>query len=52
VRSGIERVFGHWKRSLGYRRVRYLGIVRNRLELELKCVVWNLRRWVNLAPAA
>jgi IS5 family transposase len=49
VRSGIEKVFGHWKRSLGYRRVRYLGLIRNRLEL--KCVVWNLRRWVNLAPA-
>lgn len=52
VRSGIEKVFGHWKRSLGYRRVRYLGILRNRLELELKCVVWNLRRWVNLTPVA
>ncbi len=52
VRSGIEKVFGHWKRGLGYRRVRHLGIRRNRLELELKCVVWNLRRWVNLTPAA
>lgn len=52
VRARIEGVFGHWKRSLGYRRVRYLGLLRNRLELEFRCVVWNLRRWVNLAATA
>lgn len=52
VRARIEGVFGHWKRSLGYRRVRYMGLLRNRLELEFKCVVWNLRRWVNLAATA
>lgn len=51
IRSGIEKVFGHWKRSLGYRRVRYVGRDPNRLELELKCMVWNLKRWVNLARA-
>ncbi len=52
VRSRIEGVFGHRKRSLGYRRGRYLGLLRNRLELEFKCVAWNFRRWVNLAAAA
>ena len=52
VRARIEGVFGHWKRSLGYRRVRYMGLLRNRLELEFKCVVWNLRRWANLAARA
>lgn len=51
IRSGIEKIFGHWKRSLGYRRVRYLGWARNRLELEFKCVVWNLKRWVNVSAA-
>lgn len=51
IRSGIEKIFGHWKRSLGYRRVRYVGWARNRLELELKCVVWNLKRWVNVSAA-
>ena len=49
IRCGIEKIFGHWKRSLGYRRVRYVGHEPNRLELEFKCVVWNFKRWVNLA---
>ena len=51
IRSGIEKIFGHWKRNLGYRRGRYVGWARNRLELELKCVVWNLKRWVNVSAA-
>lgn len=51
VRSAIEKIFGHWKRTLGYRRVRYVGWARNRLELEFKCVVWNLKRWVNVSAA-
>lgn len=49
IRSGIEKIFGHWKRNWGYRRVRYVGWARNRLELEFKCVVWNLKRWVNVS---
>lgn len=56
--TGDERMVvadkAYWSRprSLGHRRVRYLGIRRNRLEFELQCVVCNLRRWVNLVPAA
>jgi IS5 family transposase len=44
VRCGIEKIFGWWKRCTGYRRVRYVGWARNRLELEFKCVCWNLKR--------
>ncbi len=44
MRSGIERVFGWWKRSLGYRRVRCVGRERNRLELELKSLGLNIKR--------
>ncbi|HMO66108.1 MAG TPA: IS5 family transposase [Verrucomicrobiota bacterium] len=51
IRSGIEKIFGPWKRNLGYRRVRYVGWARNRLELEFKGVVWNLKRWVNVSAA-
>ena len=51
IRCGIEKIFGHWKRTLGYRRVRYVGCDPNRLELEFKCLVWNLKRWVSLAEA-
>lgn len=51
IRSGIEKIVGHWKRSLGCRRVRHVGWARNRLELEFKCVVWNWKRWVNVRAA-
>lgn len=50
-RRNIERIFGHWKRCLGYRTVRYLGLVKNQLELTLKAVTYNLRRLVTLATA-
>ena len=47
----IERIFGHWKRCQGYRIVRYIGLVKNQLELTLKAVTYNLRRLVTLATA-
>jgi IS5 family transposase len=51
IRCQIEKVFGWWKRCSGYRRVRYVGRERNRLELEFKCVCWNLKRLTNLIAA-
>jgi len=50
-RRQIERIFGHWKRCQHYRIVRYLGLVKNQLELTLKAVTYNLRRLVSLALA-
>ncbi|ODU25206.1 MAG: hypothetical protein ABS95_00300 [Verrucomicrobia bacterium SCN 57-15] len=44
VRGGIERIFAHWKKWQDYRRVRYLGLARNQLELTLKAVAYNLKR--------
>jgi len=49
VRCQIEKVFGWWKRSAGYRRVRYVGKEANRLELEFKSISWNLKRLVTLS---
>jgi len=51
IRCKIEKVFGWWKRSTGCRRVRYVGREANRLELEFKCVCWNLKRLANLSAA-
>jgi transposase, IS5 family len=51
IRCQIEKVFGWWKRSTGYRRVRYVGREPNRLELEFKCVCWNLKRLTTLIAA-
>jgi IS5 family transposase len=44
VRRNIERIFAHFKQWQGYRRVRYLGLARNQLELTLKAVAYNLKR--------
>ena len=51
VRAGIEKIFGHWQRVLGRRRMRYVGLLKSTLELQLKSVAWNLRRLVNLCAA-
>jgi IS5 family transposase len=48
VRRNIERIFGYLKQWQGYRRVRYLGLVKNQLELTLKAVAYNLKRLVNI----
>jgi IS5 family transposase len=44
VRQQIERIFAHLKHWQRYRRVRYLGLARNQLELTLKAVAYNLKR--------
>lgn len=44
IRSAVERVFGTFKRSYGYRRVRYRGLQANLLQLRLLCIAFNLRK--------
>jgi IS5 family transposase len=51
VRGGIERIFAHWKQWQHYRRVRYLGLARNQLELTLKAVAYNLKRLAGILTA-
>jgi hypothetical protein len=51
VRAGIENIFGHWKRVLGWRRMRYLGHAKGTLELQPKSMAWNLKRLVTLCAA-
>lgn len=51
IRCRIEQVFGWWKRSTGYRRVRSVGREANRLELKFKSICWNRKRRVNLGAA-
>lgn len=48
VRGGIERIFAHWKQWQHCRRVRYLGLAKNQLELTLKAVAYNLERLANI----
>ena len=44
VRTPIERVFAHFKRWLGYTKVRYKGISKNALQLELLSIAYNIKR--------
>jgi transposase, IS5 family len=48
VRRNIERIFGNLKQWQGYRRVRYLGLAKNQLELTLKAVTYNLKRMAKI----
>jgi IS5 family transposase len=51
VRAGVERLFGTMKRVYGYRRVRYLGLARNDVQLQAICTAINLRRALALGLA-
>jgi IS5 family transposase len=44
IRGQVERAFGTLKRSYGWRRVRYRGLLRNGAHLHLLCSAMNLRR--------
>lgn len=48
VRRAIERIFAHLKQWQHYRRVRYLGLAKNQLELTLKAVAYNLKRMAGI----
>lgn len=50
IRSAVERVFGTFKRSYGYRRVRYRGLSANLLQLRLLCIAFNMRKAQVLLP--
>ena len=51
IRAGVERLFGTMKRAYGYRRVRYLGLARNDVQLQAMCAAINLRRALALGLA-
>jgi transposase, IS5 family len=50
-RALVERTFGIWRRAYGYARVRYFRQAANALELQLKCIAFNLRRMIVLTAA-
>ena len=48
IRCRVETVFAVLKRSYGYRRTRYFGLIRNQLQLTLLAICFNLRRMLKL----
>jgi transposase, IS5 family len=49
IRAGVERRFAVMKCHYGFRRVRYLGLLRNACHLQLLCTAINLKRALVLA---
>jgi len=51
VRCRVETVFAIFKKHMGYRRVRYIGLLKNQAQLLLLALAYNLRRACVLAQA-
>lgn len=51
IRSAVERPFGVLKRSYGWRRVRYVGLMRNKAHLYITSICFNLKKIVALSWA-
>ena len=51
VRRTVEKVFGTFKRSYGFARMRYFNAARNRVAAVLACFAFNLRRSQRLLAA-
>jgi transposase, IS5 family len=52
VRGRIEKIFGTWKRSYGFRRMRWRGLSRARLQTHLTAIAYNLKRTLNILTPA
>ena len=48
VRGRIEKIFGTWKRSYGFRRMRWRGLANAALQLSLTAIAYNFRRTANI----
>lgn len=48
LRSPVERIFGTLKRSYRYCRTRYLGLQKNKLQLTMMCMAYNMRHMERL----
>ena len=51
VRGRVERIFGTWKRSYGFRRMRWRGLAKAHLQARLTATAYNLTRTANLLAA-
>lgn len=51
IRCRVETVFAIFKKHMGYRRVRYIGLAKNQVQLLLLAFAYNLRRATVLAQA-
>ncbi len=48
VRNAVERPFAYFKKTLGYRVVRYVNLKRNELHFTFLCIIHNIQRGIAL----
>jgi IS5 family transposase len=48
IRTGVERPFAHFKRLMGFTRVRYVNLARNELHFTFLCLIENIRTGITL----
>lgn len=48
IRSAVERPFAHFKGLQGFRRTRYVNLVRNEFHFFFLCMIENIRTGINL----
>jgi len=41
----VEGVFGSWKQWYGWRKTRFIGLLRNQLAVHLTAIAWNMKKW-------
>lgn len=51
VRSAVERIFVQLKQHYGFRRVRYVKLLRNEVQFKFLCMIYNLRPSIHLPVA-
>ena len=49
IRARVEPVFAVFKKHMGYRHVRYIGLIKNQAQLLLLALAYNMRRAAVLA---
>jgi len=52
IRSGIEKIFGTWKRSYHFRSMRWLGLAKAKLQVHLAAIAYNVKRYWRLQELA
>ena len=52
IRCRIEKIFGTWKRSYGFRRMRWRGLAKAQLQARLTAIAYNLKRTRNILMPA
>jgi len=44
----VEGVFGSWKQWYGWRKTKYVGLIRNQLAVMLTAIAWNMKKWATI----